>query len=97
MQKHGPIHIGDYSPTQFVVDAAEGGGSCIEQPAWNYFHAGSIRCMVGHSDGWEGGSQLQLFIVEDERTPCESDQYKSIQPISAQLCDVVVDEQTPCE
>ena len=44
MRKHGRVHIGDYSPTELVVDVDED-----EDPARNYFYAGLIRY---------GGSQL---------------------------------------
>jgi hypothetical protein len=56
-QEHERFHIGDYSPTELVVDVDED-----EYPARNYFHAGSIRWVV-----MEEASYV-LFDIVDEQT-----------------------------
>lgn len=81
--KHRHVHIGDYSPTELIVDI-DGN----EDHAWNYFHAGLICCMVGLLiDGREEASYV-LFIIEDKQTLCKSNWL----PVNLSL-QVVVEEQ----
>jgi hypothetical protein len=80
MQKHGRVHIGDYSPTEFVVDADED-----EDHARNGLH-GTTSMQDRLMDGREEAS----YGCSSSKT----NGHRANQINTAEL-DVVVDEQTP--